>query len=80
MRSHETSPAGEFTSVHALRIPAPTVSIAAVFHHSGEAPRPQRSANSPQEVRPRPILADSVQRSPERVYAGQAVFFGVSQR
>ena len=39
-----------------------------------------RSANSPQEVRARPILADDVQRSRERVAAGQTVHSGCNRR
>jgi hypothetical protein len=34
----------------------------------------QQSANSPQEVRPRPTIADEAQRSRRRVSAGQTVF------
>jgi hypothetical protein len=40
----------------------------------------QRSANSPQEAQPRPMIADDVQRSRERVSAGQTVFSGINQR
>lgn len=40
----------------------------------------QRSANSPQEVQRRPILADDVQRCSERVSAGQTAFFGINRR
>ena len=40
----------------------------------------QQSANSPQEVRPRPTIADDAQRSRERVSAGQTVFSGFSRR
>ena len=39
----------------------------------------QRSANSPQEVRRRPPIADDVQQGHERVSAGQPVFSGVSR-
>jgi toxin ParE1/3/4 len=42
--------------------------------------RRQRSANSPQEVRPRPVLADDVQRSRERVSIEQTLFSGTSRR
>ena len=40
----------------------------------------QRSANSPQEVRPRPTIADDAQRFRQRVCAGQSVFSGSSRR
>lgn len=40
---------------------------------SGGPPTIQRSANSPQEARRRPIPADGVQRSPSHVPAGQDV-------
>jgi len=40
----------------------------------------QRSANSPQEVRPRPTIADDAQRFRQRVCAGQSMFSGNSRR
>ena len=40
----------------------------------------QQSANSPQEVRPRPILADDIQLSRERVCAGETEFSGFNRR
>jgi len=40
----------------------------------------QQSANSPQEVRPRPIFANDAQRLRDRVSAGQTVFSGTNQR
>lgn len=40
----------------------------------------ERSANSPQEVQPRPMIADDAQRSSERVSAGQTVFAGIDRR
>jgi hypothetical protein len=39
----------------------------------------QRSANSPQEVQPRPKGADDAQRARERVYAGQTALSGIDQ-
>lgn len=39
-----------------------------------------RSAISPQEVQPRPAIANDGQRSRERVSAGQALFSGASRR
>ena len=40
----------------------------------------QQSANSPQEVRPRPPIAVDVQRSRDRVSAGQTVLSGINRR
>ena len=40
----------------------------------------QQSADSPQEVRLRPMVIDDAQRSRERVPAGQTVFSGIDQR
>lgn len=43
------------------------------------SPTVQRSAHGPQEVRPRPILADDAQRPREHVSAGQTVFSARNQ-
>jgi hypothetical protein len=40
----------------------------------------RQSADGPQEVRPRPVIADGVQRPREGVCPGQTVFSGINRR